>query len=377
MKQDPDAPFARRMGLVEASGIRAMFDLAQKARREGRLLDFSIGQPDFHAPPAALRAAARAATEGFDRYTSTQGLPELLDALRANLEKTRPVDGLLVTSGASGGLVLTILALVDPGDEVLVTDPFFVSYKHLVRLAGGTPVFLDTYATGFKVTPAILERHRTKRTKLLIFNNPVNPTGAAYAPAEVRALAAWARRHGIVVLADEVYDRFCFDFPFEPFARHHDRTVTVGAFSKTYGMPGWRIGWLAGPKAWVERMMALQQYTFVCAPALVQRAALAALGVDMTKRIAPYRRKRDLVHALLARSFEVVKPQGAFYVFPRAPQEGGKAFATRAIGAGVLVVPGGAFSLRDTHVRISYAAPDAMIRKGMDALCRLADAKQG
>jgi aspartate aminotransferase/aminotransferase len=365
------------MGLLEASGVRAMFDLAQKARREGRLLDFSLGQPDFHAPPAARRAAARAAAEGFDRYTTTQGLPELLDALRADLEKVRPVDGLLVTSGASGGLTLALLALVDAGDEVLVTDPFFVSYKHLVNLAGGTPVFMDTYASGFKVTPAILERHRTRRTKLLLFNNPVNPTGAAYAPAEVRAIAAWAKRRGIAVLADEVYDRFCFDFPFEPFARHHDRTVTVGAFSKTYGMPGWRIGWMAGPKAWIERMTALQQYTFVCAPALVQRAALAALGTDMTKRIAPYRRKRDLVHRLLARSFEVVRPQGAFYVLPRAPGDDAKGFATRAVAAGVLIVPGGAFSLRNTHLRISYAAPDAVLRKGMDILCRLADDERG
>ncbi len=377
MRRAAAAPFARRMATIEASGVRAMFDLAQKARREGRLLDFSLGQPDFHAPPPARRAAARAAAAGFDRYTTTQGLPELLAALRADLAKVRPVDGLLVTAGASGGLTLALLALVEPGDEVLVADPFFVSYRHLVHLAGGRPVFVDTYASGFKVTPAMLERHRTKRTKLLIFNNPVNPTGAAYAPAEVRAIAAWAKRRGLIVLADEVYDRFCFDFPFEPFARHHPRTVTVGAFSKTYGMPGWRIGWMAGPEDWVERMTALQQYTFVCAPGPVQHAATAALGVDMRRHLATYPKKRDLVHRLLARSFEVVRPQGAFYIFPRAPKDDAKGFVLRAVERGVLIVPGGAFSCRGSHLRISYAAPDAVIRKGMDALCRLADAERG
>jgi aspartate/methionine/tyrosine aminotransferase len=365
------------MASIEASGVRKMFDLAQKARREGRLIDFSIGQPDFHVPPAAAQAAVRAVREGFDRYTVTQGIPELLDALRADLERARPVDGLLVTSGASGGLTLALLALVDPGDEVLLPDPFFVSYKHLVTLAGGTPVFVDTYANGLRVTPALLERRRTKRTKLLIFNNPVNPTGTAYAPAEVRAVAAWARRHGLAVLADEVYDRFCFDFPFEPFGRHHAKTVTVGAFSKTYGMPGWRIGWMAGPRDWIERMTALQQYTFVCAPSIVQRAALAALGADMSKAIDPYRRKRDGVHGMLARAFDVVRPQGAFYIFPRAPGDDAAAFAARAVSEGVLVVPGGAFSLRNTHIRISYAAPDPVLRKGMEILCRLAESHTG
>lgn len=360
------------MAAIEASGVRAIFDLAQKARREGMLIDLSLGQPDFHVPPAAARAAVRAVREGADRYTVTQGIPELLAKLRARLERARPVDGLLVTSGASGGLTLAILALVDAGDEVLVPDPYFVSYKPLVNLAGGTPVYVDTYGSRFRVTPAELERRRTRRTKLLLFNNPVNPTGVAYTPAEVRAIAAWARRRDVIVISDEIYDRFCFDFPFEPFARHHPNTVTIGGFSKTYGMPGWRLGWLAGPREWVERMTALQQYTFVCAPALVQRAALAALDVDMRRYIDPYRRKRDLVYEALSRAFDVVRPQGAFYAFPAAPGGDAAGFVKRAVEAGVLVVPGGAFSVRRTHVRVAFAAPDALLKRGMKLLCGLA-----
>ena len=362
--------FAKRLNHIEVSGIRKMFDLVQSMKG---VIDLGLGQAHFPTPEPIREAAVRAIREGADRYTVTQGIPELRDRIREDLKRRTGADpgDPLVTSGAAGGLFLACAALVDAGDEVLVPEPYFALYKFLPQFCDGTPVFVDT-APDFRLTPERIERAVTPRTKILIFNNPVNPTGTAYTADEVKAVAAVARKRGFLVLADEVYDRYSHDFPHEPIARHLDRVVSVGAFSKAYAMMGWRVGYATGPRPILEKMATLQQFSFIHAPTVSQKAALAAFDVDLSPILAAYRAKRDRVVAALDPAFGLVRPQGAFFAYPRVPWGTDQEFVEACIRNRVLVVPGRAFSRTRTHLRISYAAEDRDLDRGLAILNRLA-----
>jgi aspartate/methionine/tyrosine aminotransferase len=213
----------------------------------------------------------------------------------------------------------------------------------------------------------------TPRTKIIVFNSPANPTGAVATEDEVRELAELAAERDVVLLSDEIYREFCYDCTFVSPARFNPRTLVVDGFSKTYGMPGWRLGFAHGPAAIIREMIKLQQYSFVCAPHPFQWAGAAALDVDTTPHVETYRRKRDMLIAGLREDYEVVLPGGAFYAFPKLPWGTGMDFVARGIQQHqLLVIPGSVFSRRDTHFRISYAASDAMIERGIDALRKLA-----
>ena len=367
---------AERMRLIDSSGIRKVFDLAAKLKDP---INLSIGQPDFDVPPAAKEAAIRAIQRGGNKYTQTQGIPDLLAALRDYVGPRMNPEGrgVLVTSGVSGGLVLALLVLIDPGDEVVVTDPYFVMYTHLIHLCGGTVRYIDTYPD-FELKADAVAAALSERTKAIILNSPTNPTGAVASRATLEAVAALARRHDLLVISDECYHEFCYDGEFASIAQCYEKTLLLDGFSKTFGAPGWRVGFAVGPKDLVDQMTMLQQYSFVCAPSMAQYGVLAGLKSDaMAAEVRAiretYRRKRDIVYAGLRRAFEVVKPRGAFYVFPQAPAGAtATAFVERAIAQSVLVIPGSVFSRRDTHFRISYATDEETIRRGVDVLCRLA-----
>ncbi len=362
--------FARRMDGIEVSGIRRIFDLVQGMTPEA---DFSLGQPDFDVPAEIRRAALDAMEHGRNKYTVTLGLPALREALADDLRRRAGFkDGsVMVTSGSAGALFLVLGVLVEEGDEVIVPDPYFVLYKHVVRFFGGKPVLLDTYPD-FRITPAKLEAAITPRTRALIFNNPVNPTGTAYPAAEVKAIAEICRRRGLRLISDEIYDLFSYDFPHECALKHDPDAILVGGFSKTYGITGWRLGYAAGPRDVIDKMAVLQQFTFVCAPTPAQVAGVAALKLDMKPVAELYRRKRDLVVDALKDRFELVRPQGAFYVYPKCPWGDDDSFVKKAIEAKCLVVPGGACSERKTHFRISFAQPEETLKRGLDILNRIA-----
>ena len=367
----PDLPLADRMQHIDASGIRKVFDLA--ARLEDPI-NLSIGQPDFDVPDVCKERAIAAIREGVNRYTVTQGESALREALAERLRAEfgacdAPV---LVTSGVSGGLLLAFLATINPGDEVLVPDPYFVMYKHLVGLLGGVPVFVDTYPD-FRLRREALEAAVTDRTRLLLLNSPANPTGAVMTPAELEAAVEVARRHDLLIVSDEIYDAYAYDGPAPSPWPMYDRVLLLRGFSKTFAMTGWRLGWAVGPEPIVSAMTTLQQYTFVCAPSPFQQAALAALETDPSPYIKAFRRRRDLVYEGLKERFSVARPGGAFYIFPKAPGGSGTAFVERAIEAGVLVIPGGVFSERDTHFRLAYTADEETIARGLEVLNRLAD----
>ncbi|MCX5674210.1 MAG: aminotransferase class I/II-fold pyridoxal phosphate-dependent enzyme [Planctomycetota bacterium] len=363
-------PLAQRMAGIDASGIRKVFDLAAKMKDP---INLSIGQPDFDVPDAAKDRAIAAIRGGRNKYTVTQGDAELRDAIARELRREfGRFDGpVLVTSGVSGGILLALMATVNAGDEVLVADPYFVMYKHLVNVLGARPVFVDTYPD-FRLRADRLEAAVTPRTRMIILNSPCNPMGAVVPAEDLEAAVAVARRHNLLVLSDECYNAFTYDGPFASAWPLYDRIILLRGFSKTYAMTGWRLGYAVGPAEIVQAMTTLQQYTFVCGPAPLQAGAVAAYETDPADRIADFRERRDLIHEGLRERFRVTKPGGAFYIFPEAPGGSGTAFVSRAIEAGVLIIPGGVFSERDTHFRIAYAASRETIQRGLEALNRLA-----
>jgi aspartate aminotransferase/aminotransferase len=363
---------ADRTAKFDSSGIRKVFDLAAKMANP---INLSIGQPDFAVPDAIKEAAIAAIRADKNGYSVTQGVADLRNHLqeRVDAEFNHADRRVLVTSGTSGALVLTILALVNPGDEVIVFDPYFVMYPALVGMVGGTPVFVDTYPD-FRIDPARVATAITPRTKLILLNSPANPTGAVANATDVRAVAELAGKHNIALVSDEIYREFCYDAPFASPTQWNDQSIVIDGFSKTYGVTGWRLGFVHGPSAIVDKLTMLQQYTFVCAPHPLQFAAVAALEVDMSQQVATFHRRRDLVvDGLTTAGYEVAKPGGAFYVFPKVPGGAtGDEFVSRAIANELLIIPGNVFSGRDTHFRISYAANEATIERGLRVLERLA-----
>lgn len=363
---------AQRTAEFDSSGIRKVFDLAAKMANP---INLSIGQPDFPVPDPIKEAACDAIRANRNGYSQTQGISELRQELqnRIDAEYRQPDRRVLITSGTSGALVLTMLALVDPGDEVIMFDPYFVMYPALAAMVGGKAVVIDTYPD-FRIDLAKVAEAITPRTKLILLNSPGNPTGVVATADEVRALAELAAKHNIALLSDEIYRLFCYDAPLPSPATTNADTIVVDGFSKSYGVTGWRLGWVHGPAAIIDKMTMLQQYTFVCAPHPLQWAALVALDVDMSAQAADYARRRDLVvGGLREAGYEVASTGGAFYVFPKVPEGGGtgQEFVARAIENELLIIPGGIFSRRDTHFRISYAASVETIERGLEVLRRL------
>jgi aspartate aminotransferase/aminotransferase len=364
---------AERTSKVDASGIRKVFALAASLKDP---VNFSIGQPDFDVPEALKQVAIEGIRAGHNKYSLTAGTNVLrrkvAELVAGKFGWENPAT--LITCGVSGALVLAFMTLIDPGDEVIIPDPYFVAYKHIIGLVGGQCVFVDSYPD-FELPVDKIAGAVTDKTKLIILNSPCNPTGVVYPQEQVKALAEVAARHDVIVLTDEIYERFCYDGGCPSIGSYYEKSLVVRGFSKAYGMTGWRLAYVAAHESLrevVEEMAKLQQYTFVCAPTPFQDAALAALDYDVSELVAQYRRKRDLIYDGLKDKFELVKPAGAFYAFVKAPGGSSTEFVTKAIENNVLIIPGNIFSEKDTHFRLSYATSDDKIRQGVEILSRLA-----
>jgi aspartate aminotransferase/aminotransferase len=367
-----DAWIADRMRHIEASGIRKAFDMA-KAMRDP--INLSIGLPDFDVPEPIKQAACEAIHSGQNAYTLTMGLPELRDRIQTMVDaQYQHADRqVIVTAGTAGGLLLGLCATVNPGDEVIIFDPYFVMYNNLVRLAGGTPVYIDTYPD-FRLPVDRVADSISQRTKCVIVNSPCNPTGVVASPSELQGLAELCRQREVLLLSDEVYHAFCYDDPFTSPASWNQDVLVVDGFSKTYGMTGWRLGYAHGPSRLIQEMAKLQQFSFVCAPSPLQKAVVGALDLDLNAQIAAYRGKRDRVVGALTEWYELSECSGAFYAFPKVPESwsSATAFVSEAIRRNLLIIPGNVFSHRDTHVRISYAVDDHILDRGIKVLRDLA-----
>ena len=378
------ALIAASLGRIKPSPTIAVTNLARELKAQGRdIIGLGAGEPDFDTPDHIKEAAIAAIRAGDTKYTAVDGTPALKAAISAKFARE---NGLAykpeqITVGTGGKQVLynALMATIDPGDEVLIPAPYWVSYPDMVLLAGGTPVAIDcTAEASFKLQPAQLEAAITPKTKWLILNSPSNPTGAAYTEAELKALTDVLVKHPHVhVMTDDmyehlVYDDFRFTTPAQIEPRLYDRTLTVNGVSKAYAMTGWRIGYAGGPAALIKAIGKVQSQSTSNPCSISQAAAVAALDGPqdfLPERNAVFKERRDLIVGLLndAPGLDCPTPEGAFYVYPscagvigRKTPEGevigsSEAFAKYLLEeGGVAVVHGSAFGL-DPHFRISYA----------------------
>jgi aminotransferase len=369
---------------IPPSGIRRFFDIAATM---DDVISLGIGEPDFVTPEPLVQAGIRALQKGETHYTSNSGILELRQALSAHLNKLYgvgydPESELLITVGVSEALYLAMGAILDPGDEVIVPEPCFVSYAPEVVLAGGKAVTIATHVEqGFQVTGAAIEAAVTERTKALLIGYPNNPTGAVISRERLQEIAAVAEKHDLLVISDEIYDQLVYGVEHVCFASlpgMRDRTITLGGFSKDYAMTGWRLGYAAAPPEALAAMRKIHQYTIMCAPTTAQISALAALekGAPFVEEMRNEydRRRRLIVGGLNNLGLPTFEPHGAFYAFPAITASGmddGTFAETLLQEERVAVVPGSAFGASGAgFVRCSYATAYEEIEEALERIER-------
>ena len=355
---------------IKPSGIRKFFDLV--LTMEGDVISLGVGEPDFDTPWSISKAAITSIEKGMTMYTSNRGLPELCGLLSEDFKNRYgveydPKSEIIFTTGVSEGLDIAMRAVVNPGDEVLVVDPCFVSYQPEVYLAGGVPKALPCRAEDqFKITPESLMEHITPKTKVLMMNFPNNPTGGVMDKDDLKAIADIIIDHDLLVISDEVYSELSYDLKHTATASIDglfERTITLNGFSKAYAMTGWRLGYLCAPKEICDAALKIHQYAMMSAPTASQFAAIEALksGEEAkNEMVAEYRIRRNLfVKGLNDIGLSCHLPQGAFYAFPSIESTGlsDEEFAERLLKEQqVAVVPGSAFGESGKgHVRTCYA----------------------
>jgi len=376
---------AQRVRNIPPSGLRKFFDIL--ATMED-VISLGLGEPDFVTPRPIVEAGIRSLQEGRTSYTSNYGMLELREALAEHLARLygvsfHPERELLITVGVSEALAVALLATIDPGDEVIVVEPCFVSYKPDVLLAGGVPVVVPTKAEDrFQVSASAIEERITPRTKAILLGYPNNPTGAVMPRQKLAEIAALARRHNLLVLSDEIYDRLVYGVEHTCFASlERERTILLGGFSKDYAMTGWRIGYVAARPDLLEAMLKVHQYFLMCAPTPAQYAALEALrnGEEAVQEmVSEYdRRRRVIVRGLNEIGLPCFEPQGAFYAFPSVSHLGmdDREFSERLLlEERVAVVPGSAFGACGAgHVRCCYAASLPEIEEALERMGRFVE----
>lgn len=361
-----------RAASLQPSGIRKFFDIVQKM--EGAV-SLGVGEPDFITPWNIRDAAIRSVQRGYTQYTGNRGLPELRELISRYLAERfnvyYPPERTIVTVGASEAIDLAMRAVCEVGDEILIPEPSYVSYAPTVTLAGGVVVPLKCSADNdFILTPDILEKAVTNKTKALILAYPNNPTGAIMTKAQLEAIIPVIEKHDLLVISDEIYAELTYvggHVSIASMGNMAERTVLINGFSKAFAMTGWRVGFVCAPAEIDAAMFKIHQYTMLCAPQMGQRAAVCALkdgfsdGFSTVEEMrSEYNRRGNfLVNAFNSLGLKCFKPKGAFYVFPsvKATKLNGEQFATALLEKyKVAVVPGAAFgSAGESHVRCSYA----------------------
>ncbi len=385
---------SRKIAAVEESQTLALTRMANQMKAQGiNVVSMTAGEPDFPTPDHVKEAAIAAIRGNFTHYTANAGIPELVTAVRDKFERENGLkfetSQLLVSSGAKHSIFNALLAICNPGDEVIVPAPYWVSYPEMVKIADATPVIIQTSReAGYKLTPDALREALTPRSKVLILNSPSNPTGSVYSKAELEGLAGVIASSGLYVISDEIYEKILYDG-----ARHEsignvdgvrDRVVTVNGVSKAYAMTGWRIGYMGGPKDVIQAAAKVQSQATSNANSIAQRAALAALtGPDdeVKRMVEEFKRRRDYFTGRLRATpgVRIETPPGAFYLFPDFSGCVGARYKDGPIAsdmdlaaylmeeAKVAVVPGSAFGAAN-HLRLSYACSMNDITEAADRM---------
>jgi len=373
---------SERVAALKPSGIRKFFDIVATM---DDVISLGIGEPDFVTPQPILQSGIRALEDGETHYTSNSGILELRQTLAEHLRTLYgvtydPVSEMVITVGVSEALYLALTALLDPGDEVIISTPCFVAYQAEVLLAGGVPVEMPTFMEDdFQLRPQALQAAITPRTKAILIGYPNNPTGAVASREVLLELGRIAEQHDLIVLSDEIYDQLVYGvqhvcFPTLPGMR--ERTVLLGGFSKNYAMTGWRIGYAAGPADLLQGLLRVHQYTIMSAPTIAQIAALEALtqGDEYVAEMREEydRRRRLIVTGLNQLGLATFEPHGAFYAFPSIAVAGmdDETFSQKLLEEQrVAVVPGSAFGAGgDGFVRCSYATAYEKIEEALERL---------
>ena len=375
---------SQRVSQITPSGIRRFFDLV--ASMEG-VISLGVGEPDFATPWHIREAAIYSLEKGYTMYTSNLGMPELRRELSRHLKESYnldydPATELLITIGVSEGLDLSTRAILDPGDEVIMADPGYVSYSSCVVLAGGKPVMVPTsQKNNFELGAADIEKRITDKTKAILIGYPANPTGAVMSREKLAQIAEVARRHRLTVISDEIYSSLVYGVEHTCFAtlpHMKESTILLGGFSKAYAMTGWRIGYAAASQEIIGAMFKIHQYTIMCAPTMGQVAAIEALksGSDsVTEMVTDYNRRRlVMVKGLNKIGLPCFEPKGAFYAFPSIKGTGltSEEFAEKLIvEEKVAVVPGSAFGqCGEGYIRCCYATSLADIEEALTRMGR-------
>lgn len=361
---------AKSVREIKPSGIRKFFDIASGMKD---VISMSVGEPDFVTPWNVRQAAINSVERGLTHYTSNSGLPELrrliMEYLNDRYDVHYDMNDILVTVGASEALDLAFRALIDPGDEVLIPAPSYVSYEPGVKLAGGVSIPIVTEEKDdFVIKPENIEKVITEKTKLIIIPYPNNPTGAILDKEDIIRLQDLVLKHDLFVIADEIYSELTYSRMHQSFAEgFEDRTVLINGFSKAFAMTGWRLGYAAGPKEVIQAMLKIHQYTMLCAPISSQYAGVEALSSEMNRdysqireMVRSYNRRRVfLVDSFRSMSLPCYEPKGAFYVFPNILPTGlsSEDFCTKLLlEKKVACVPGTAFGESgEGFIRCSYA----------------------
>jgi aminotransferase len=384
MMKEPHDYLSEMVKELKPSGIRKFFDLAANIKG---VISLGVGEPDFITPWSIREAAILSLEEGFTSYTANPGLLELRQEISMYLNtrfsvQYNPANQVIVTAGASQAIDLAFRAILNPGDEVLIVEPAFVSYSPLVVLAGGKPVAINTSPeNGFKLTREQIEAAVTDRTKAILICSPNNPTGTYLNKEELESLARVIEKHDLLVVSDEIYAELTYDEDYTSFASidgMYDRTILINGFSKGFAMTGWRLGFLAAPVGFAEQMVKILQYTTMCAPHMLQHGAIEALRntyheVESMRR--SYRRRRNfVVQGLNNIGLDCHMPGGAFYVFPSIKKTGmtSEQFAEELLlKEKVAVVPGSAFGHSgEGYVRCSYATSMEQLQEALKRMGR-------
>ncbi|EPZ39790.1 putative aminotransferase A [Anoxybacillus ayderensis] len=355
---------------LKPSGIRRFFDLA--ASMEG-VISLGVGEPDFITPWSVREACILSLEQGYTSYTANAGLWELRKEISDYVARRfhvlyDPADEIIVTVGASQALDVSLRAILNPGDEVIVVEPSFVSYAPLVSLAGGVPIPIQTSGKHqFKLQPEQIEQVVTPKTKALIICSPNNPTGTVLNAEELAQIARIVEKHDLLVISDEIYAELCYEEQYTSFPaidRMRERTILINGFSKGFAMTGWRLGFIAAPRELATAMLKIHQYTMMCAPTMAQYAAIEALqngAADVEQMKKSYRQRRNFfVQSLNEIGLSCHMPGGAFYAFPSIRSTGmtSERFAERLLlEEKVAVVPGHVFGVSgEGYIRCSYAS---------------------
>jgi aspartate/methionine/tyrosine aminotransferase len=360
---------AQRLSGLNSSVIRQAFQLAHQ---RPSLIDLSIGYPVESTPDEVKDAGITAIQRNYTRYTPANGIKPLREGIAKKLERENGIAidpaQVSVMPGTTTAILLVYLALLDPGDEILIPDPFFPPYRDVARLIGATPVLIDT-APHFQLTAEMVENKITPRTKVLVLNTPNNPSGAIYPEDELRKIAGVAEKHNLIIMSDEIYEYFAFDRAHFSIGSVYSQTVTLNGFAKSHSMTGWRIGYIAGPQEVIEAVNEIQQYVVFSSSSIAQQAALKALEVDPRPLVETYRAKRDITRQKLRSVVDLQAAEGALFAYIPVPGND-LDFVNEAIAHDVLVLPSRAFSARFDYARVAYVADPKALEQGLDNLCQ-------